>query len=460
MIILLCALAGLCALLVWLVWDQRQTVGRQDLEIDRLREEKKAVFDLMHELGDAFTDTMQVEDCMRIVVRAAIQITQARSATFFSWDSARGAMRPSITQGPFPALLPSLRRHPAQEILPALHPVLQEVLDRGWVLVPDCAADGRFPRPSDDEPAAESFIAVLLRYRGERHGILALANRDEGGPFSEADAEILRSIGAQAAFALHNMEVHRQLAEKQRLDHDIEVARAVQRVLLPEALPRIEGYEMWAINLPAQRMSGDYYDVFDLGGGRTGIAVADVSGKGIPASLVMAMCRNALRATARGMDSPAEVLRHVNRVMAPDMGEDMFITVAYMILDAAAGKLTVARAGHEPPLFCRGGALSEIAPPGMAVGIDTGELFDSVLADCVQLMLPGDAVVIYTDGITEAQDPGGREFGREPLEEAILASAPSGAKAIADAIVERLDRFRGSAEQSDDITLITLYAER
>ncbi len=460
MIILLCALAGLCALLAWLAWDQRQTVGRQDLEIDRLREEKKAVFDLMHELGDAFTDTMQMEDCMRIVVRAAIQITQARAATFFSLDPARGALRPSIAQGPFPALLPSLRRHAAQEILPALHPVLQEVMDRGWVLVPDCAADGRFPRPAEEETAAESFMAVLLRYRGERHGILALANRDDGGMFSEADAEILRSIGAQAAFALHNMEVHRQLAEKQRLDHDIEVARAVQRVLLPDTLPRIEGYEMRATNVPAQRMSGDYYDVFDVGEGRTGIAVADVSGKGIPASLVMAMCRNALRANARGLDSAAEVLRRVNRLMAPDMGEDMFITIAYMILDPAAARLTVARAGHEPPLLCRGGKLREIAPPGMAVGIDTGELFDTVLADEVQPLQRGDVIVIYTDGVTEAQDPGGREFGREPLEEAILASAPTGAKAVADAILDRLARFRGPAEQSDDITLITLYAAR
>ncbi|HPA21351.1 MAG TPA: SpoIIE family protein phosphatase [Verrucomicrobiae bacterium] len=459
MIILLCALAGLCALLVWLVWDQRQTVGRQDLEIDRLREEKKAVFDLMHELGEAFTDTMGVEDCMRIVVRAAIQIAQARSATFFSLDAVRGVLRPGISQGPFPALLPAHRRHASQEILPALHPVFQEVMDRGWVLVEDCAADGRFPRIGEEEPAVESFMAVLLRYRGEKHGVLALANREDGGHFIDADAEILRSIGAQAAFALHNVGVYRQLAEKQRLDHDIEVARAIQRILLPDALPRVEGFEMRAINLPAQRMSGDYYDVFDVGDGCTGIAVADVSGKGVPASLVMAMCRNVLRTTARGTGSAAEVLRRVNRLLVPDMGEDMFITIAYMILDPAAGRLTVARAGHEPPLLCREGRLTEIAPPGMAVGIDRGELFDSVLADCVQPLQKGDAVVVYTDGVTEAQDPGGREFGREPLEEAILASARSGAKAIADAIVERLERFRGPAEQSDDITLISLYAE-
>lgn len=457
MIILLCALAGLCALLVWLVWDQRQTVGRQDLDIDRLREEKKAIFDLMHELGEAFTDTMAVEDCMRIVVRAAIQIVQARSATFFSLDLARGALQPSLSQGPFPAMLPSLKRHAAQGFLPALHPVFQEALDRGWVLVKDCANDARFPQ-SADEPSAETFIAVLLRYRGEKHGILALANREGGGQFTEADAEILRSIGAQAAFALHNVGVHRQLAEKQRLDHDIEVARAIQRILLPDALPRAHGFEMRAINLPAQRMSGDYYDVFDVGGGRLGIAVADVSGKGVPASLVMAMCRNVLRTTAPGAASAADVLRRVNHLLVPDMGEDMFITIAYMILDPAGQTLTVARAGHEPPILYRDGRLTEIAPPGMAVGIDRGELFDSVLADCVQPLRKGDAVVVYTDGVTEAQDPGGREFGKEPLEEAILESATSGAQAIAEAIVGRLERFRGAAEQSDDITLISLYA--
>jgi len=458
MIILLCALVGICALLAWLVWDQRQTVARQDLEIDRLREEKKAVFDLMHELGEAFTDTMAVEDCMRIVVRAAIQIVQARSATFFSLDLSRGALQPGISQGPFPAMLSSLRRHTAQGFLPALHPVFQEAMDRGWVLVKDCRADPRFPHAGEDEPLAETFIAVLLRYRGEKHGILALANREGGGHFNEPDADILRSIGAQAAFALHNVGVHRQLAEKQRLDHDIEVARAIQRILLPDALPPVDGYDMRAVNLPAQRMSGDYYDVFDVGDGRLGITVADVSGKGVPASLVMAMCRNVLRTTAPGTASPADVLRRVNRALVPDMGEDMFITIAYMILDPAKSTLTVARAGHEPPLLYREGQLTEIAPPGMAVGIDRGELFDSVLADCVQPLRKGDAVIVYTDGVTEAQDPGGREFGKGPLEEAILASATSGAQAIADAIVGRLERFRGPAEQSDDITLISLYA--
>jgi phosphoserine phosphatase RsbU/P len=160
------------------------------------------------------------------------------------------------------------------------------------------------------------------------------------------------------------------------------------------------------------------------------------------------------------VDSAAEVLRQVNRRLAPDMGEDMFITIAYLILDPARRHLTIARAGHEPPLLYRDGRLEEIPSPGMAVGIDSGELFDSVIADRVQPLQTGDALVIYTDGVTEAQDPQGREFGREALEEAIVASASGGARAIAETIVERVRRFRGAAGQNDDITLITLYAAK
>ena len=197
---------------------------------------------------------------------------------------------------------------------------------------------------------ASVMIAPLL-YGKQNMGMLALGNGPKGAPFSQSDFVVFKSIAEQSAFALYNAIIYSEANEKKRLDHDLQIARDIQRVLLPAEPPVINGFEISGVNIPAKQVSGDYFDYIKVDDKRLGVAIADVSGKGVPASLIMAICRSTLRSQAAGNPSPADVLSKVNRQLYPDIKEDMFISMAYVILDHAHGGVTMARAGHDAPLL-------------------------------------------------------------------------------------------------------------
>ena len=161
--------------------------------------------------------------------------------------------------------------------------------------------------------------------------MLAVANGPMTTPFSPSDFLVFQSIVEQSAFALYNAVVYSEASEKRRIDRDLDVARDIQRILLPNAAPAFEGFEIAGLNIPASQVSGDYYDYIALDDQSLGIAIADVSGKGVPASLIMAMCRSVLRSVARSSQSAAAVLHELNRQLYPDIKEDIFISMAYLI---------------------------------------------------------------------------------------------------------------------------------
>ena len=293
-----------------------------------------------------------------------------------------------------------------------------------------------------------------LHYRQEQLGVLALANREDGAAFNKADFDLIQSVADQAAYSLQHAQIYRQLAEKKKLDHDIEVAQDIQRILLPTAAPEVEGFNCAALNIPAQQVSGDYFDFIPIDANRWGMAVADVSGKGVPASLIMAMCRSVLRSKAPGNLSPAQVLREVNRQLYPDIQEDMFITMIYLVMDPS-GNVALARAGHESALWCRDHFrhIEPIEAPGMALGIDSGDVFDEVIRDVTITLDPLDTVVMYTDGINEALDDEGNEFGQDQLKAVLREAGPQSVEFLVKTIVDRVRDFSKGLAQNDDITL-------
>jgi sigma-B regulation protein RsbU (phosphoserine phosphatase) len=277
-------------------------------------------------------------------------------------------------------------------------------------------------------------------------------------PFSPSDFVVFQSIVEQSAFALYSAIVYSEASEKRRIDRDLDVARDIQRILLPNGSPAIEGYEIAGTNIPASHVSGDYYDYVPVDDRRLGIVIADVSGKGVPASLIMAMCRSVLRSLAQTSDSAAAVLRKVNRQLYPDIKEDMFISMAYLIVEKGADEVVLARAGHDAPLLYRAAdqSISKVNPPGMALGIDSGNVFDRVTVDLRIRLGKGDCVVFYTDGVTEALDVNGIEFGIKRLMDVVQASAAAGAPAVVERVTTEVKEFVGNFPQNDDITLIAL----
>jgi len=455
-------------------WRCRVQLTAARAKILLLQGEKKIFFDFMHEIGEAFSKDVDEEQLPGMILDAVMRITSARSGAIYLPQANPAQLNAGDVRGMFPPPCPLTPEAWARAVQGPEHlrAVLREnplpleapnglggVFQAGdALLLTGEEAHSIFPTPKDNTLEAGSLILVTLQDRGDHLGILALANPPGSTPFSQSDLEVVKSIAAQSAFSLHHNALYRQLAEKKQLDRDLLVAREIQQILLPARCPDIAGYELSAVNLPAKYVSGDYFDFIQVDEHRWGLVIADVSGKGVPASLVMAMCRSVLRIQARGCESAAELLRRVNRILFPDLRNDMFITVAYAILDTQKHQLTLAKAGHDAPLFRQSGdgRIRLLQSPGMVLGIDSGDVFDMVIQDLVVPMQPNDKLLMYTDGVNEAVDEEGREFGREPLQEALRNSSATGVTSLTKNIVERVVRFRGTALQSDDITLLSL----
>ncbi|MBV9009007.1 MAG: SpoIIE family protein phosphatase [Verrucomicrobia bacterium] len=470
-------LFALLALLLagWMLtaWQQQRRIRALERSKEEIQVEETLVFDFLHGLGEAFRETIKSQDLHRLIVEGATRVLDAHGGTLYLTDRSGTKLQPAFLSKGCPPLVPVPGNilHQAASTPAALDAFLrmhnvkpgEGLLGRVWetmqpVSMAEVSSVPELARLRQTALGASSVMAAPLLYGRQNMGVLALANGAAGTAFSPSDFVVFKSIAEQSAFALYNAIVYSEANEKKRLDHDLEIARDIQRILLPDESPRIAGFEIAGLNIPARQVSGDYFDYIHVDDHRLGVAIADVSGKGVPASLIMAICRSVLRSQAVANESPAAVLQSVNRQLYPDIKEDMFISMAYLVLDHAKGAVTLARAGHDAPLLYRRAAESvePVKPPGMAMGIDSGSVFDRVTNDLAIPLERDDCIILYTDGVTEALDADGCEFGFERMTQAVRASASRGASAILTRLIEELRNFVGAHPQNDDITLIAI----
>ncbi len=440
---------------------------------EEIQVEETLVFDFLHGLGEAFSDTIEPNELHRLIVEGATRILDAHGGALYVTDRTGGKLTPIfISKGcpPLVAVPPDILQEAAAtpialESYLRLHSIVpgEGVIGRVWQTAQPVSFNELSQAPElaklrDSAFGTASVMAASLSYGKQDLGVLAVANGPMGAPFSQGDFVVFKSIAEQSAFALYNAIIYSMANEKKRLDHDLEIARDIQRILLPAEAPAINGFQISGINVPARQVSGDYFDYIHVDEDRLGVAIADVSGKGVPASLIMAICRSVLRAEAAGNPSPADVLRKVNRQLYPDIKEDMFISMAYLILDHERDGVTLARGGHDAPLLYKR-QLQSVTPvksPGMVLGIDSGNVFDRLTADFGVPLERDDCLVLYTDGVTEALNTEGDEFGLERTIESVRASATDGAQAIVKQVIDDVRNFTGSNPQNDDITLIAI----
>jgi sigma-B regulation protein RsbU (phosphoserine phosphatase) len=451
-------------------WWQAKRLRQLERSKEEIQIEETLVFDFLHGLGEAFSETIRATDLHRLIVEGAVRILDAQGGALYMMERAGGKLAPAyISQGCPPLMdIPShilQQGAAALESYLRLHPIApgDGIIGRVWqtreVLRLANARDlPEFTLMGDNAVGPSSVMVTPLLYGKQNMGVLALANGPGSAPFTQSDFVVFKSISEQSAFALYNAIVSSDANEKKRLDHDLEIARDIQRILLPSEAPVVEGFEISGLNIPARQVSGDYFDYIKVDDERLGVAIADVSGKGVPASIIMAICRSVLRSQAAGNTSPADVLRKVNRQLYPDIKEDMFISMAYVILDHKRDGVTLSRAGHDAPILYRGATQTSTAvkPPGMVLGIDSGSVFDRVTGDFTLALERGDCLLLYTDGVTEALDAAGNEFGFERMNECVKASAAKGAPAVIARVIDELRSFVGSHPQNDDITLIAI----
>jgi sigma-B regulation protein RsbU (phosphoserine phosphatase) len=239
------------------------------------------------------------------------------------------------------------------------------------------------------------------------------------------------------------------------------LASNIQNLLLPSRFPETPNLEFAAHYTAAQKIGGDLYDVFPLQDNKIGVAIADVSGKGIAASIIMAICQTNLHHLSRSKNSPAEILKAINAEMHESMRRDMFITMIYAVIDVANESITLARAGHELPLhYHRDTAgqitVDKIQSTGMAIGMVPPEIFDSTIVDTTLHFSTDDAFLLYTDGVTESVNLEGEEFSGERLIDTLQTSGRGSAQAILNTVITSVERFSGEAGQTDDLTLIAV----
>lgn len=454
-------------------WQQRQRIRQLERSKEEIQIEETLVFDFLHGLGEAFTETIRATDLHRLIVEGASRVLDAQGGALYMMERAGGKLAPAfISKGcppfidvPTTILQQTAANSTALESYLRLHaiPPGEGIIGRVWqtrepVLLTDLANAPELAGLRGTSLGAASVMVTPLLYGKQNMGVLALGNGPSSPSFTASDFVVFKSIAEQSAFALYNAIIYSEANEKKRLDHDLEIARDIQRILLPSEAPVIPGFEISGINIPARHVSGDYFDYLEVDNSKLGVAIADVSGKGVPASIIMAICRSVLRSQAAGNPSPADVLQKVNRQLYPDIKEDMFISMAYVILDHTDGSVMLSRAGHDAPIVFdhETRVAAPVKPPGMVVGIDSGSVFDRITGDFPLALKRDDCLLLYTDGVTEALDANGDEFGPERMIECVRTSAPEGAPAIITRIIDELRVFVGAQPQNDDITLIAI----
>lgn len=238
------------------------------------------------------------------------------------------------------------------------------------------------------------------------------------------------------------------------LQSELDVANSMQQSILPKRFPKNEHYELFGSMAPARNVGGDFFDIIRLEKGRLGIAIADVSDKGIPAALFMMSSRTLLKGAALGCDDPGTVVTVVNDQLQDGNDANMFVTLFYAVFDPESGKLHYANGGHNPPLIVHKDGSSTVLPltGGVALGVAPQFTFTTELAQ----LQPGEALVLYTDGVSEAENAASEEFGMDRFREVFAKAAPENARTANDAVFAAVRKFAGNRSQSDDITCLVL----
>lgn len=449
--------------------NQRRHAKRIRAEFREMAGEEERMFTFLHDLGLAIGKEATDGALSRLIVDGVIKVVDAYGGAIYYVSPDGEFLNPAYVSEMCPPLaeVPEEVLKRAAEDPRALESHMrlarvgtgEGIIGRGVSIAdPVLLNDFKSLGPIGGVSENLSVLVSPLKYAGKDLGVLAVAKRAADGGFSQNDFAVFRSVAEQSSFAIGNARVHRDANEKKAIEGELRNAREVQRVLLPQEDPVVTGFRVNGINIPARIISGDYYDYIELGDGKLGVVIADVSGKGVAAGLLMAMCRSLLRALSLTNASPSIVLAAVNRYLFPDIREDMFISMIYGILEPDSGRITFARAGHDPALIYRKatGEVQVSRPKGLALGIDAGAVFERVTKDEIVELASGDCVLFFTDGVKEAVNSQEEEYGMERLAEVFQSSAAMGAEAVVKRVQEAVASFTGDGPQMDDVTIVAI----
>jgi serine phosphatase RsbU (regulator of sigma subunit) len=421
-------------------------VGQTDRSDTRSVEELAALL----EVSKALSAAVDLDELLRVIVRIATQVLAADRSSLFLYEKKSETLWGRVAEGVENAEI----RFPVGQGLAG-----DVARCRQLVNIQDAYADPRF-NPVFDEASGYRTRSVLcapiLSRQGELLGVLQTLNKTNG-TFQIRDEAMIEALASHVAVALERARLTEALLEKQRMEETLRLASQIQADMLPRcfpAFPHQPELDVFATMEPARQVGGDFYDFFLCSDGRVVVLVGDVADKGVPASLLMAVTKTYLRAFALSCLPPESTLARVNRELCREVDNGMFVTVLIGVLDPRTGIFCYANAGHNPPLQVRrGGDSAEVPmPDGMALGVLPDARFES----CEIRLNPGDEVLLYTDGLTDAMNAHGDLLSLRRVRTEIRKLQPANPESLVRGILEGLRRFTEGAPQADDITLLAL----
>lgn len=402
----------------------------------------------MHSLTALVNQVFDADRLLEMIAASPVEAGSAHRAWLAVTDREAGLVRPRIAS----AVNATEAEIASWMDTTALYEDVNE--SRGLLLFDQAPADRRVHvRPGD---GVGSLLVVPLVARDELLGAL-YATKPVAYGFEKDDVEAISVFAAQAALALDHARLFEEQVEKERMTRELDIARSVQRRLLPQKVPLLAGVRIAASSVPALEVGGDYYDFAHLDEDRVAFIVADVAGKGTSAAFYMAELQGIFQSVSRVSGSPSEFLIHANRALAPSLERHTFISAVYGILDVRNEEVTLARAGHCPPaLIDIHGKTRLLRTNGMGLGLDRTDRFGALLAEESIKLAPGTVLVLYTDGVVETRGASGDEYGYGRLTEVLQKNRCEDVDELHQAIVSDLQRFSGDGDYGDDMTLMIL----
>ena len=412
----------------------------QEFQLRRRINELTAVYNVTMMLSDA----RDLENVLQRTVKVVCEVMETKACSLRLIDDERDELVIKAVYNLSPRYLGKGQIRLSQASID-----LQALTAKGYEYVKNMETDPRvgFPLEAKQEGIV-SMLSVGLRYKGKAIGVLRVYTAQEQ-TFSQFQIELMKAVAAQAAAAIENARLLQESLPAQALERQVQMAAQVQQRMVPGTPPTVEGSDLAAVYVPCFELGGDLYDFIELPYDNLGLVIADVSGKGVPASLTMAAVRAALRAQVDNVYYLNEAVRRINLMLCRDSRPGEFVTLFYGVLDRRNRRLTYCNAGHPPGLILRGGQIIELNSDNLVLGIDPDEKYVQSLID----LRSGDMLLLYTDGLTDAMNFQNERFGRQRVVEAFKQGGAS-AEAVAQAILWSLRRFAGLAKRIDDITMI------
>jgi sigma-B regulation protein RsbU (phosphoserine phosphatase) len=420
---------------------------------DLLQERRIHEQAVLLELSNQLLSRLDPDELMYYLIKEVQALLDADACTLLLPDEEPGYLAFRAASGWYTDPVADGRRAPANEVSgPGLAMQTQQP-----IMIRDLTRDDPAPWLPDwlrDEGFRGHAVMPLIA-EGQSIGALVVDSR-RPRDWDESEARFFHLLANQAAMAIERARLHLEALKRQRMVEELSVARQIQLSLLPKAPPAVPGWEFAAFYRPARLIGGDFYDFYDLPEkpAQWGVLIADVADKGVPSALYMALCRTVIRTTAFSGRSPASALMRANTLILKDSQADLFLSAFYAKLDVDTGRLIFCNAGHNPALLWRAAEnqFHELSTRGIVLGAFEQIELEETRVD----IAPGDVLVFYTDGVTEAINPQAQEFGVERLRGIIVSTASAGAQHILDSIVQTVDEFAQDAPPFDDLTMVVI----